>query len=99
MTRPIRIEQAGGWYHLTARGNERKAIYRDDRDRQLLKLGSTVVEVGSRLFIMQLPDRSVKPCCNFSIVMCFFGKAANGRARAHGLDLDPSAQLHQAEAA
>jgi len=34
MTRPIRIEQAGGWYHLTARGNERKAIYRDDRDRQ-----------------------------------------------------------------
>ena len=34
MTRPIRIEQAGGWYHITARGNERKAIYRDERDRQ-----------------------------------------------------------------
>ena len=24
---------AGGWYHVTARGNERRAIYRDDTDR------------------------------------------------------------------
>ena len=34
MARPIRIEQAGGWYHLTARGNERHPIYRDNRDCQ-----------------------------------------------------------------
>lgn len=34
MARPIRIERAGGWYHLTARGNEQRAIYRDNRDRQ-----------------------------------------------------------------
>ena len=34
MARPLRIEQPGGWYHVTARGNERKAIYRDKRDRQ-----------------------------------------------------------------
>ena len=33
MARPLRIERAGGWYHVTARGNERKAIFRDDRDR------------------------------------------------------------------
>src|ERR1051325_2739558 len=33
MSRPLRIERAGGWYHLTARGNERRAIFRDDRDR------------------------------------------------------------------
>lgn len=33
MTRPLRIDLAGGWYHVTARGNERKAIYYDDRDR------------------------------------------------------------------
>jgi REP element-mobilizing transposase RayT len=33
MGRPLRIERAGGWYHLTGRGNERKAIYRDNRDR------------------------------------------------------------------
>jgi putative transposase len=34
MARPIRIERAGGWYHITARGNERRPIYRDHRDRQ-----------------------------------------------------------------
>ena len=34
MSRPLRIERAGGWYHLTGRGNERRAIFRDHRDRQ-----------------------------------------------------------------
>jgi len=33
MGRPLRIERAGGWYHLTGRGNERKSIFRDNRDR------------------------------------------------------------------
>jgi putative transposase len=33
MSRPLRIERVGGWYHLTARGNERRSIYRDVRDR------------------------------------------------------------------
>lgn len=33
MPRPLRIEIPGGRYHVTARGNERRAIYRDDRDR------------------------------------------------------------------
>src|SRR2546428_1322216 len=34
MARPLRVERAGGWYHVTARGNERKAIYRDEPDRR-----------------------------------------------------------------
>ena len=34
MARCLRLERAGGWYHLTARGVERRAIFRDDRDRQ-----------------------------------------------------------------
>src|SRR5262249_30053416 len=34
MARPLRIEKAGGWYHVAARGNERKPIYRDERDRE-----------------------------------------------------------------
>ena len=34
MARPLRITRAGTWCHLTARGNERKRIYRDDGDRQ-----------------------------------------------------------------
>jgi REP element-mobilizing transposase RayT len=33
MARPLRIEHAGGWYHVTACGNERRAIFRDDGDR------------------------------------------------------------------
>ena len=33
MSRPLRIERAGGWYHITGRGNERRALYRDNRDR------------------------------------------------------------------
>ena len=35
MARQQRLELPGGLYHVTARGNERKAIYRDDGDRQL----------------------------------------------------------------
>ena len=34
MARPVRIEVRGGWYHVTARGNERRAVFRDDRDRR-----------------------------------------------------------------
>jgi REP element-mobilizing transposase RayT len=33
MARPLRIQKCGAWYHVTARGNERRAIYRDQRDR------------------------------------------------------------------
>jgi REP element-mobilizing transposase RayT len=34
MSRPLRIEFAGAVYHVTARGNEQKAIVRDDVDRR-----------------------------------------------------------------
>jgi putative transposase len=34
VSRPLRIEFAGAIYHVTARGNEQKAIVRDDRDRE-----------------------------------------------------------------
>ena len=33
MGRPLRIERAGGWYHVTGRGNERKEIFWENRDR------------------------------------------------------------------
>ncbi len=35
MTRPLRILFPGAFYHVTCRGNERRAIYRDDRDREV----------------------------------------------------------------
>jgi len=34
MARPVRIEVAGGWYHVSARGNERRVVFRDARDRR-----------------------------------------------------------------
>jgi len=34
MARPLRVERAEAWYHVTARGNERRPIFRDDRDRR-----------------------------------------------------------------
>jgi REP element-mobilizing transposase RayT len=35
MARPLRIEFPGAVYHITSRGNERKAIFRDGRDRMM----------------------------------------------------------------
>ena len=34
MARPLRVLIENGWYHITARGNERQAIFRDDQDRK-----------------------------------------------------------------
>ena len=33
MARPLRIICPGAWHHVTARGNERRDIFRDDKDR------------------------------------------------------------------
>jgi putative transposase len=34
MTRPLRIEYPGAVYHVTSRGNENKAVFKDDQDRE-----------------------------------------------------------------
>ncbi|HUJ11618.1 MAG TPA: transposase [Verrucomicrobiae bacterium] len=51
MARPIRVEFAGAVYHVTARGNERRAIFRDDQDRRrfLQTVGEMVEEFGVRV--------------------------------------------------
>ncbi len=51
MARPLRIERVGGRFHATARGNERKDIFRDDTDRyHFLELLSEMPErFGVRL--------------------------------------------------
>lgn len=33
MARPLRIDLRGGWYHVTARGHNREALFLDGRDR------------------------------------------------------------------
>jgi putative transposase len=35
LARPLRVELPGAVYHVIARGNERRAIFRDDADREL----------------------------------------------------------------
>jgi len=51
MARPLRIEIPGAWYHVTARGNERRPIFRGDRDfaRLVEILEETVGRFGLRL--------------------------------------------------
>ena len=58
MARPPRIERPGAWHHVTARGNERRAIYRDDVDRAHFceLLGETVEVFRWRLHAYVLMD-------------------------------------------
>ena len=51
MARPLRIEFPGAWYHVTARGNERRAIFRSDTDRRRLLelLGECGTRFGLRI--------------------------------------------------
>jgi putative transposase len=46
VARPLRIQLAGGFYHVTARGNERKKIFRSDLDRE--RFLSYLPELGAR---------------------------------------------------
>ena len=45
MARPLRMQYGGAWYHVTSRGQERQAIFRDDKDwRHFLKLLEATIE-------------------------------------------------------
>jgi putative transposase len=35
MARPLRIEYSGAVYHITSRGNEKKAVFKDEKDREI----------------------------------------------------------------
>ncbi|MBM3859602.1 MAG: hypothetical protein FJ395_08130 [Verrucomicrobia bacterium] len=51
MARPIRVEFEGAVYHVTARGNERRAIFFSDEDREvfLATVGEMVARFGVRV--------------------------------------------------
>ena len=51
MARPIRVEFAGAVYHVMARGNERREVFRDDQDRRrfLETLAEAVERFGLRV--------------------------------------------------
>jgi REP-associated tyrosine transposase len=46
MARPLRIEYDGALYHVTSRGNNRRAIFRDDKDRESFL--NTLAQVTAR---------------------------------------------------
>ncbi len=56
MARPQRIEYEGAVYHVTARGNERRALFGDDGDRErfLRVLGESVASFEIRLYLFCL---------------------------------------------
>ncbi len=46
MARPLRIQYPGAVYHVTCRGNERREIFRDDKDRKtFLEILSQSIEI------------------------------------------------------
>lgn len=61
MARPQRIEYEGAVYHVTVRGNERRAIFIDDRDRErfLRVLGESVERFETRLYLFCLMDNHI----------------------------------------
>lgn len=58
MARPLRIQYPGAYYHVTCRGNERKAIFRDDADRtkflELLSLSLEIYRVILFVYVLML---------------------------------------------
>jgi REP element-mobilizing transposase RayT len=53
MARPLRIEFPGAFYHVTSRGNERKEVFRDhrDRDKFLSYLESATERYGALIHV------------------------------------------------
>jgi REP element-mobilizing transposase RayT len=58
MARPLRIQRPNARYHVTSRGNERRAIYRNDQDRlHFLKLvGEMIQRYGVQVHAYVLMD-------------------------------------------
>ncbi|TAJ76658.1 hypothetical protein EPO44_21265 [bacterium] len=58
MSRPLRIDYPHAYYHVTSRGNERRAIFKDDQDRSVFleKLQSSLAIYGVRLHCYVLMD-------------------------------------------
>jgi putative transposase len=61
MPRPLRIEFPGALYHVIVRGNERKAVFRDDADREdyLRRLAHYRKKFGFRLLAYCLMNNHV----------------------------------------
>jgi putative transposase len=75
MARPLRIQYPGAFYHITSRGNDRKAIFKSNADRQrfLSYLESAYDKYGVVLHVHCLMDNHhlllETPLANFSQIL------------------------------
>ena len=58
MARPLRIEYSGAFYHITSRGNERRDVFKSQRDREkfLSYLESATERYGAAIHVYCLMD-------------------------------------------
>ena len=82
MARPLRLEHEGAAWHITARGNERRTIFRSDADRKLFLalLGTAVKRFRWSLRFWVLMGNHyhlvlVTPVCTLSLGMHWLGTA------------------------
>jgi len=61
MARPLRIKFHGAFYHVTSRGNERKAVFKSKRDREkfLEYLESATLRYDARIHAYCLVDNTI----------------------------------------
>ena len=58
MARPLRIERAGAWYHVTGRGLERRSIFGDAKDcRHWLEQVKGQIVLGSQQLWQKVQKR------------------------------------------
>ncbi len=76
MSRPLRIEYKGAFYHITARGNEKKNIFKNEKDHEkfLLYLEASVQRYGAVIHAYCLMDNHYHllietPLANLSEIM------------------------------
>ncbi len=95
MPRPLRVEVTGGVYHVIARGNERREIFRDDIDRTIYleRLGECRNRLRFRVLAYCLMDNHVHlalgrgpdPLSRFMLTLqSFYAQKFNSRHRRVG---------------
>ncbi len=56
ISRPLRLDIAGGLYHVTSHGDRPENIYHDHADRKSLERSATIL-VGERLILRLMPEQ------------------------------------------
>ena len=80
MPRPLRIEYTGAIYHITNRGNARRPIFEDDKDRETF--------IGLRDFVVGRCGWLCHACClmyNHLLIETTHGNLSQGMRQLNGM--------------